>query len=101
MNEALFYFGFLGATGISALALIIVIWVRSGKGVPGWLMAASTIPVFIAIATLVGLVISRYYGRYWTGEAFGAVVFALLTVSAILFTIGFVWDRVERRNEEQ
>ena len=81
-NEEIFLIGFLGAVGISAVAMIVLIWMRSAKGAPGWLMAAGTVPIFMGLATLVGLVFARIYGRFWAGEEFGAAIFGLLTIAA-------------------
>lgn len=101
MNDQLFIFGFLGATGASALALIVMVWLRPAKDAAGWLMAASTVPVFVVVAMLAGLVVTRFRGNFRSGEHFGVLVFCLVTISAILFATGFVWDRVRRRDEER
>ena len=99
MNNEIFVFGFLGELGMSGLTLIVAIWMRSGKGAAGWLMAASTVLVLLAVVFLGALLIfDDFRDRFYQREMV-AVISGALSLASVLFATGFLWDRINRNHE--
>lgn len=98
MSEPIFIIALIGGLILSMLAIIVGIWANPRKGAPGWIMAASTVFLFFGIAGFAVLMVIEFtsYLQDLSEDPLWDGTFACLTLTAVLFTTGFLWDRIRR-----
>lgn len=104
MREELFAIGVIGALGISVVALIVMIWIRPRKGGPGWIMAASTIVCLAGFVAIGALALEEFgiagrRSRSHEEELIG-IALGFWCLTALLFAVGFLLDRIRRSREQ-
>ena len=105
MAERFFALGVLGALGASGLVMIVSIWIRPGKKGPEWMMAASTLAVVAGLGFMIWPLIADLLGTRQMQEHIEetsiAIGLGVMSLAAGLFAAGFLWDRIQRRDEER
>ena len=99
MHDDLAALGILGALGVSLLTMVVMVWIRPGKGGPGWMMAASSIFLVVGFGG-VGILLfgNPFHGKIpWDVDILAALAFLAWSLAALLFSTGFLWDRMRRR----
>lgn len=99
MTEDLFLFAFIGGIGLSVVAMIVAIWIQPRKGPGAWMMAASTVFFVLGVGGLAWIAIAKsviHSDTFRLEYLRFAGTFGSLTLAVILFSLGFLWDRVKR-----
>lgn len=104
MNELVFGVALVSGLLLFTLILIAGIVASPRMGIPGWTMAVGSVFLLIGIVGLSGIILGEHTNalHFIDDDALWSFTFNCLTPASLLFTTGFVWDRIRfRRNSRR
>jgi hypothetical protein len=101
MTELMFGIGLIGGFILFVVILIAGTFAGPRMGIPGWTMAVGTVFLLLGIAGLSGVIIIDQWRvlDFIDENDLWDFTFTCLTPASILFTTGFVWNRIRHRKD--